>query len=62
MTSNGGPQAIVSDKDLALMNVISTVFSNCYHLLCRFHIQKNVQEKCQMLANSVDAWDIVMKA
>jgi len=38
MTSEGGPQVIVSDKDLTLMNVIGSVFPDWYHLLCRFHI------------------------
>jgi len=61
MTSEGSPQVIVSDKDLALMNAIGSVFPDCYHLLCRFHIQKNVQAKCKMLVNSVDAWDVVME-
>ena len=42
MTSEGGPQVIVTDRDLALMNVVGMVFPQCYHLLCRFHIQKNV--------------------
>jgi len=40
MTSKGGPQVIVSDKDLALMKAIGIVFPDCYHLLCRFYIQK----------------------
>jgi len=42
MTSEGGPQVIVTNKNLALMNVISIVFPKYYHLLCCFHIQKNV--------------------
>ncbi|XP_027934490.1 uncharacterized protein LOC114189955 [Vigna unguiculata] len=62
MTSEGGPQVIVTDRDLALMNVVGMVFPECYHLLCRFHIQKNVQAKCKMLVNSVDAWDVVLQA
>ena len=53
----------MSDKDLALLNVIAIVFPDCYHLLCRFHIQKNVQAKCNMLINSVDTWwDVVIEA
>jgi len=62
MTSKGGPQVIVTDRDLALMNVVGTVFPECYHLLCRFHIQKYVQAKCKMLVNSIDAWDVVLQA
>ena len=62
MTFEGGPQVIVTDRDLTLMNVINTVFPECYHLLCHFHIQKNVQEKCKMLVNSIDAWDVNVQA
>jgi len=62
MTSKGGPQVIVSDRNLALMNAIGTVFLDCYHLICRFHIQKNVQPNRKMLVNFVDAWVVVMEA
>ncbi|XP_027941045.1 uncharacterized protein LOC114194832 [Vigna unguiculata] len=62
MTSEGGPQVIITGRDLALMNVVGVVFPKCYHLLCRFHIQKNVQAECKMLVNSVDAWDVVLQA
>ena len=44
------------------MNVVGIVFLECYHVLCHFHIQKNVQEKCKMLVNSVDSWDVVLQA
>jgi len=55
MTSKDGRQVIVTDKDPTLMNVIDIVFPKCYHFLCRFHIQKNVQAKCKMLVNFIDA-------
>ena len=60
MMFEGGPQVIVTDRHLALMNAIGIMFPECYHLLCHFHIQKNVQAKCKMLVNSVDAWDVVL--
>ena len=31
------PGVIVTDRDLALMNVVKTVFPKCTNLLCRFH-------------------------
>jgi len=62
MTSEGGPHVIVTDRDLALMNSVGIVFPECYHLLCRFYIQKNVQAKCKMLVNFVEAWDVVLKS
>ncbi|KAL5176803.1 Protein FAR1-RELATED SEQUENCE 5 [Glycine soja] len=43
------PRVIVTDRDLALMNVMKFVFLECTNLLCRFHINKNVKEKCESL-------------
>jgi len=34
MASEGGPQVIVRNRELALMNFISTIFFYYYHLLC----------------------------
>ncbi|KAH1225852.1 Protein FAR1-RELATED SEQUENCE 6 [Glycine max] len=38
---DGLPIVIVTDRDLALMNAVKTVFPECTNLLCRFHIDKN---------------------
>ncbi|KAL5146567.1 putative protein FAR1-RELATED SEQUENCE 10 [Glycine soja] len=40
---------IVTDRDLALMNAVKTVFPECTNLLYRFHIDKNVKAKCKSL-------------
>jgi len=56
------PQVIVSDRDLALMNAINVVFLETSHILCRFHINKNVKAKCKMFVDSRKAWDIIMNA
>ncbi|KAL5170514.1 putative protein FAR1-RELATED SEQUENCE 10 [Glycine soja] len=40
---------IVTDRDLALMNAVKTVFLESTNLLCRFHIDKNVKAKCKSL-------------
>ncbi|KAL5131402.1 hypothetical protein HKD37_12G034298 [Glycine soja] len=40
---------IVTDRDLALMNEVKTVFPEAANLLCRFHIDKNVKAKCKTL-------------
>ena len=40
---------VVTDRDLALMNAVKTVFPECTNLLCRFHIDKNVKVKCKSL-------------
>ncbi|KAL5148366.1 hypothetical protein HKD37_13G035414 [Glycine soja] len=49
--------AYLEDRDLALMNV---VFPECTNLLCRFHIDKNVKEKCKSLIGQKNVWDYVM--
>jgi len=36
---------IVTNRDLALMNAVKIVFSECTNLLCRFHINKNIKAK-----------------
>jgi len=43
------PEIVVSDRDIALMNAINVVFPEFVHLLCRFHIDKNVKAKCKMI-------------
>ncbi|XP_068471896.1 uncharacterized protein [Phaseolus vulgaris] len=60
LTSHVGPEVIVCDRDLALMNAINIVFPKTRNLLCRFHINKNVKAKCKMLVDSVEAWEVVM--
>ncbi|XP_058769031.1 PKS-NRPS hybrid synthetase cheA-like, partial [Vicia villosa] len=44
---NDCPQVILTDRDLALMKAIETVFPKKTNLLCRFHINKNVKSKCK---------------
>ncbi|KAL5146400.1 Protein FAR1-RELATED SEQUENCE 5 [Glycine soja] len=54
------PLVIVTDRDLALMNAVKTVFPESTNLLCRFHIDKNVKAKCKSLIGEKNAWDYVM--
>ncbi|KAH1207862.1 Protein FAR1-RELATED SEQUENCE 5 [Glycine max] len=51
---------IVTDRDLALMNAVKTVFPESTNLLCRFHIDKNVKAKCKSLIGEKNVWDYVM--
>ncbi|KAL5148214.1 PKS-NRPS hybrid synthetase [Glycine soja] len=51
------PLVIVTDRDLALMNVVKTVFPASTNLLCMFHIDKNVKAKCKSLIGEKNAWD-----
>jgi len=43
------PAVIVTDRDLALMNVVKAIFPKFTNLLCQFHIDKNVKAKCKTL-------------
>ncbi|XP_052736706.1 uncharacterized protein LOC108336813 [Vigna angularis] len=62
LTSEGGPKVIVTNRDLALMNVIANVFPESYQMLCEFHILKNVEAKCKMLVHSTKVWGVLMDA
>ncbi|KAH1254742.1 Protein FAR1-RELATED SEQUENCE 5 [Glycine max] len=41
------PGVIVTDRDLALMSAVKTVFPEANNFLCRFHIDKNVKAKVE---------------
>ncbi|KAL5193633.1 Protein FAR1-RELATED SEQUENCE 5 [Glycine soja] len=56
------PGVIVTDRDLALMNAVKTVFPECTNLLYNFHINKNVKAKCKSLIGQRNAWEYVMDA
>ncbi|KAH1247580.1 Protein FAR1-RELATED SEQUENCE 6 [Glycine max] len=49
------PLVIVTDRDLALMNAVKTVFPESTNLLCRFHIDKNMKAKCKSLIGEKNA-------
>jgi len=53
---------IVTDRDLALMNAVKTVFPECTNLLCNFHINNNMKAKCKSLIGQRIAWEYVMDA
>ena len=50
-------EVIVTDRELALMNAIDVVFPSSKHLLCRWHINKNVLAKCKKMFDSKDTWE-----
>ncbi|KAH1193150.1 hypothetical protein GmHk_19G054255 [Glycine max] len=56
------PRVIVTDRDLSLMNAMTTIFPDATNLLCRFHIDKNVKAKCKTLVVQKNARDYVMEA
>lgn len=52
------PSVIVTDRELALMNSISNVFPNTRHVLCRWHINKQVSTHCKKLFATKGGWDM----
>jgi MULE transposase domain len=42
------PCSIVTDCDLALMNAVKLVFPSSQHLLCLWHISKNITTYCRV--------------
>ena len=36
------PEVIITDREQALINSLSEIFSNAYHMLCIWHIEKNL--------------------
>lgn len=52
----------MSDRELALMNVIKMVFSNTTNLLCIWHIEKNVLANCKKDFVHAEEFDIFMSS
>ncbi|XP_028052880.1 uncharacterized protein LOC114257323 [Camellia sinensis] len=51
------PTIIVTDRKLALMNAIQKIFPSARHLLCRWHISKNVLTKCKKMFETQQKWE-----
>lgn len=51
------PLAIVTDRELALVNAIEVVFPRTGHLLCLWHIEKNILAKCKKEFDKDEDWD-----
>ncbi|XP_052289406.1 uncharacterized protein LOC127899726 [Citrus sinensis] len=57
MGNNMLPSVIVTDREVALMNAIQNVFSTATHLLCRWHISKNILANCKKLFETNEVWE-----
>ncbi|XP_028051977.1 PKS-NRPS hybrid synthetase CHGG_01239-like [Camellia sinensis] len=51
------PTVIVTDRELALMNAIQKIFPSGKHLLCHWHISKNVLTKCKKMFETQQKWE-----
>jgi MULE transposase domain len=43
------PKVVITDRDLALMKAIQIELPDCKHMLCTWHIEKNVVAKCSKI-------------
>lgn len=51
---------IMSDRELALMNAIKTVFPSAINLLCVWHIEKNILANCKKYFRSTEEFDMFL--
>ncbi|KAK9676212.1 hypothetical protein RND81_11G061800 [Saponaria officinalis] len=54
------PLVIVSDRDMALKKAILVVFPQSIHLLCIWHIQKNIVAKCKSHFIRDEDWEMFL--
>nr|CCA20627.1 conserved hypothetical protein [Albugo laibachii Nc14] len=55
------PAVIVPDRELALMAAIDKVFSASSHLLCIWHINKNILAKCKRQFETSEEWTVFLQ-
>ncbi|XP_050379563.1 uncharacterized protein LOC126796892 [Argentina anserina] len=51
------PNVIITDRELVLMNSINKVFPHARHLLCKWHINKNVMKECKKKFARKEGWE-----
>jgi hypothetical protein len=65
------PTVIPTDKEMALINAIPAVFPNTKHLICIWHISKNILANCKpffcgidesMWDNFIRDWNIIVES
>ena len=47
------PNVFVTDRESAVINAIRRVFPSSHHMLCTFHIAKNVEQHCKTIFKSL---------
>jgi MULE transposase domain len=48
---------LITYRELTLMNVIPIIFSSTTHILCVWHINKNILVKCKKFFKTQEGWD-----
>ncbi|XP_057432620.1 protein FAR1-RELATED SEQUENCE 5-like [Lotus japonicus] len=55
------PGVIVTDRELDLLSAVRNIFPEATHLLCLFHINKNVEAKCKLWVDTTYFKALVMQ-
>jgi hypothetical protein len=58
----GAPATLVTDRDPRLMGAIRAVFPGARHLLCLWHVAKNVVARCKRFFQADKAWTDFLEA
>ncbi|XP_062006092.1 uncharacterized protein LOC133723294 [Rosa rugosa] len=56
------PSVFVTDRELALMNSISKIFPDSQHLLCKWHINRNMMKECKKKIATAEMWNMFLNA
>lgn len=51
------PSVIVTNREIALLKAMQTIFLGATNLLCKWHINRNVLSKCKKLFETKEKWD-----
>ena len=54
-------KVVVTDMDAALMSVVATVFSESTHVVCYFHVKKNMMQMCKPHCKIKDGEKVTQK-
>lgn len=52
------PNVFVTGKEQALIHAVHTVFPNCKHLLCTFHISRDIEQNCKRYFEASEGWKV----
>jgi len=56
------PKVLCTDRELALMKSIASVFPTSHNLLCVWHINKNLASRCKKYFTRGEQWDTFLAA
>ena len=56
------PEVVIMDREQALINSLSRIFPNAYHMLCIWHIEKNlVTNGAKLIKDKFSEYEMIQK-